>query len=35
MIQAVLREQERGLVGEKFYKVCREELEKPKAMPGV
>jgi hypothetical protein len=29
IIQAVLREEERGLAANEFYRVCREELDKP------
>jgi hypothetical protein len=29
IIQAVLREEERGLALNEFYRVCREELDKP------
>lgn len=29
VIQAVLREEERALATNEFYRVCREELDKP------
>lgn len=29
VIQAVLREEERGDAAREFYRVCREELDKP------
>ena len=29
VIQAVLREEERGLAVNEFYRVCREEIQKP------
>ena len=35
VIQAVLREEERGLAVNEFYRVCREELDKPPATPEV
>lgn len=35
IIQAVLREEERGDALREFYRVCREELDKPKTVPEV
>jgi hypothetical protein len=35
IIQAVLREEERGLAITEFYRVCREELDKPPTPPEV
>jgi hypothetical protein len=34
IIQAVLREEERGLAANEFYQVCREELDKPERKAG-
>jgi hypothetical protein len=35
VIQAVMREEERALAVNEFYRVCREELNKPRATPEV
>lgn len=35
IIQAVLREEERALAVNEFYRVCREELDKPPTPPEV
>ena len=35
VIQAVLREEEKGLAASEFYRVCRQEIEKKPGMPEV